>query len=159
MSSTLPISKIAWPNSWLNIMFSFARCPRTNFFRTNFDSFNRFCIRLYDFFFHSFPSTSIFEVVCPSVLVAKSASVEWSVTSCALAWSSLFNPLFPEAGFICLRSGMLLLQLLALPILFQRYLECRPWSFKAFEIYSMSVLRGHTINAISRYRSVSHDCE
>ena len=61
-------------------------------------------------------------------------------------------PQFPEV-----RSGMLLL--LALPILFQRYLGCRPWSFKPFEICSLSVLRGHTINTISRHRSVGHDCE
>ena len=73
--------------------------------------------------------------------------------------SSLVLPLchrFSEAKYVCARSGMLLL--LALPILFQRYLGCRPWSFKPFEIYSISVLRGHTINTISRYRSAGHDC-
>ena len=87
---------------------------------------------------------------------ARSASVEWCVTSCAPSWSSLFASLFPEAKYVCVRSGMLLL---ALPILFQRYLRCRSWSCKPFEKYSISVLRGHTINAISKYRSVGHDCK
>ena len=67
-----------------------------------------------------------------------------------------FCPLFPEARYVCVRSGLLLL--LAFPMLFQRYLRCRPWSLMPFENYSISVLRGHTINAISRYRSVGHDC-
>ena len=65
-----------------------------------------------------------------------------------------FYTLFPGAGYVCVRSGMLLLPM---PILFQRYLGCRPWSFKFFEKYSISVLRSHTVNAVSWCRSVGHD--
>ena len=174
MSSTLPTSKIAWIDSWLNIMFSFARSsPIQIFVRNNVDSFIRFCIRLCDFFFHSFALQECiradFFVAEMSIhihvrsgmpllpLWARSASVKRSVTSCAPAWTSLFVPCFQRLGYVCVRSGMLLL--LALPTLFQRYLGCRSWSFKPFENYSISVLRGHTTKTISRYRSVGHDCE
>ena len=78
----------------------------------------------------------------------------------ALCYSLVFPfcHLFPEARYVCVRSVMLLL-LPALPILFQPYLRCRPWSFKPFEKYSISDQRGDTINAISRYRSVGHECK
>ena len=45
------------------------------------------------------------------------------------AWYPLFCPLFPEARYVCVRSGLLLL---ALPILFQRYLRCRPCTRSPF---------------------------
>ena len=69
----------------------------------------------------------------------------------------LYYHRFHEARYVCARRGMLLL--LALPILFQRYLRYRPWSFKPFEINSFSILRCHTIGTISMYRSVGHDCK
>ena len=100
------------------------------------------------------PST--WEVVCSSFLVARFASVEWSVMSCAPAQRSL-SASFSRAGYVCARSGMLLL--LAMPILFQWYLRCPTWSFKPLEICSLSILRCHTIKTISRYCSVSHDCK
>ena len=101
-------------------------------------------------------STSLFEVVCPSFLWARLASVEWSVTSCAPSRSSLFEPCFQKQGTSVSEVECCSL---ALPILFQRYLRCRPWSVKPFEKYSISVLWRHTINAISMYRSVGHDCK
>ena len=115
MSSTLPISKTAWLDSWLNIMFSFARSSRIHFCSNQFwFCVNRFCTSLCDFFSFTasacknalrstsilprWVSTSMFEVVCLSFLVARSASVEWSVTSCAPAWSPLFDPCFHRLG-------------------------------------------------------------
>ena len=66
--------------------------------------------RLCDFFFHSFvlkecmcadfchrhEYPSMFEMVIPSFLGARSASVKWFVTPCAPAWSSLFEPCFQK---------------------------------------------------------------
>ena len=52
-----------------------------------------------------------------------------------------------------------MLLLLALPILTQRYLARWPWSFKSFEKYSISTIWCHTINAISRYCCVGHNCK
>ena len=95
-------------------------------------------------------------MVCPSFLWARLASVEWSVTSCAPSRSSLFEPCFQKQGTSVSEVECCSL---ALPILFQRYLRCRPWSVKPFEKYSISDLWRHTINAISMYRSVGHDCK
>ena len=55
MSSTLPISKIAWPDSWLNVKSSFDRSSRIQIlFEPIFLFFDRFCICVCDFFSHSF---------------------------------------------------------------------------------------------------------
>ena len=144
----------------------------TNLVRTNFDAFNRLCIRLCNFFFHSF---GLWECIRADLLLPRWVSnihVRIGMPSVSKCWvrfcgvvrdvlcSSLVLPFclpFPGARYVCARSGMLLL--LALPILLQRYLGCRSWSYKPFEKYSISVVRGHTINTIFRYCSVGHDCK
>ena len=106
MSSTLPISKVVWLDFLAKHHVLLRRLfANTNFDRTNFDSSCRICILLCSFFFPSVAlqeciradlfvtkkSTDIHVRSCmPNFLVARSASVEWSVTSCATAWSFLF---------------------------------------------------------------------
>ena len=46
-----------------------------------------------------------------------------------------------------------------LPITLQRDLGCWPWCCESFEYYSISVLRKHTIDAISWHCGVSDDCK
>ena len=171
MSSTLPISKIAWLGSWLNIMFFFSKSSRIQIL------FEPILILSISFVFVSAIS-SFTTSACESVFVLRWASISILEVVCLQFPGSQFrfcgvvrnalcsSPMLPfcllvqGAGYVCARSGMLVLLLpllLAIPILFQRYLECRSWSFKPFEIYSISVSRRHTINTISRCRGVRHD--
>ena len=103
-------------------------------------------------------SVSMLEVVCPSILLELDFPPVWSSElPCAPTQCSFSASLFKGLCTFCARSGMLLL--LAIPILCQRYPWCTSWSFKPFEIHSFSILRCHTINTISRYRCVTHDCK
>ena len=144
MSSTFPISKIAWLDSWLT------SCSLSPGLRI-----------------------SLVFVSAISSFTASACHIRTSLPQfpggqfrfCGVVRNALcsspmlpFCLLFQGARFVCARSGTLLL-LLAIPILFQRYLGCRSWSFKTFEIYSISVLRGHTTNTVSRYCSGGHDCK
>ena len=151
MSSTSPISKIAWLDSWLNILFSFARSSRiqilfepililfiTSVFFSAFSSFTASACENVSVItsFLRRASVSISEEVCSSFHVARFNSVEGIEPSCAPAQCSFSVAFFKGHG----TSGMLLL-LLAMPILFQRYLRCWSWSFKPFEIYSFSIVQ------------------
>ena len=99
-------------------------------------------------------STSIWELNCfrfPGTWSASAMCFESTCTSALLSpWCSLF------AGYFCVWNGLLLLLLLlALPIPLQRDLGCGPWCRKPFVQHSISVLSGHTVNAISWYRMIS----
>ena len=99
--------------------------------------------------------SSIVETDCSKLPAAWSTSRMCFEPSWTSGKSSLFC-LFPKARYVWARSGMLLL---ALPILAQHCLARWPWSFKLFEKCSISTIWCHTINAISRYCCVGHDCK
>ena len=135
MSSTLPISKIAWLHSWLNSTFSFARSSRIPF-GSNFYPFNHFCIRICEFFFQNFV---LQECICVDFFVsemsihfhvgietanfleATSTSVEWFETSCTPVWSSLFNHCF-EVG-----TAISFLRLASASFLQSKVRLCQKW--------------------------------
>ena len=164
MSSTLPISKTAWLDSWLNIMFSFARSSRiqilfepililsvTSAFLAAVSSFTASACENVSVItpFLRRASVSKIEVVCPSFLVARFASVEWSVMLCALAHCSLSASFFKELSTSVPEVECCCCWLCQ--FFFNVTPWCRSWSFKPFEIYWFSILRCHTINTISRY--------
>ena len=65
---------------------------------------------------------------------------------------------FPKLRAVS-RSLELLFLLLRSPIPLQRDLGCWPWCCEPFEDHSISVLRSHTINAVSWHCGVSYDCK
>ena len=80
-------------------------------------------------------SVSMSEPICPSCLVACcrfSGTFRTVLYSCPIL---LYYLRFQEAMYVCARRGMLLL-LLALPILFQRYLRCWSWCFKPWVMWT-----------------------
>ena len=69
MSSTLPISKIAWLDSWLNTIFSFTRSSRIQIlFQPILIHSLAFCIRICEFLFHSFV---LQECICADFFVTE----------------------------------------------------------------------------------------
>ena len=140
VNSTMPMSMIAWHDSGLNIMFFFARSLRIQIL---FEPI--LILSMAPVFASSFTAS-----VCEVVLVISSlfensicfhvrtnlpklpgACCRFSGTFRTVLYSCpilLYYLRFQEAMYVCARRGMLLL--LALPILFQRYLRCWSWCFK-----------------------------
>ena len=163
MSSTLAMSWAAWVDSWLNSMLSFTGSSRIQI------SFEPTSIRSIIWFFASSPGNVLVVTSTSSVWISSIVETDcsqlpgaWSTSGMCFepSWtsgkSSLFCLCSQKTRYVCARSGMLLL---ALPILAQRYLARWPWSFKSFEKYSICTIWCHTINAISRYCCVGHDCK
>ena len=137
----------------------------TNFVRTDIDSFNHFSTR----FFHSFnllsvissslrrASVSISEVVCPTFLELDFPPVEGSELPCAPVQCSFSASIFkglgtsvPEAECGCCW----------LYQFFFNVTQGASLGVSSLSKFSRSpFLRCHTINTISRYCSLSHDCK
>ena len=103
------------------------------------------------------------EVSCTNFLDVRSTSVACFVSSRTPGRLSQVARCFQMLGTSLSKNNMgrlpLLLLLLCSPITLLRDLGCWPWCCEPFENYSISVLRSHTINAVSWPYGESDDCK
>ena len=161
MSSTLPISEMAWLVSLLN-------SPSLSLLQYKFCS-NQFrfvqslLFRIREGFFYSEMSISF-----------RFRRVQHQFPGCSLYFHGVFrivshscsafpcSTLFPDAWNVILESRLLRLLLVllqCLPITLERDLGCWPWCCEPFENYSIPFLRSHTISAISWHCGGGDDCK